>query len=172
VTDIDLGPYTIEQVRDFWDRMVERNPIEKGEQGDQYVLFRLASTHFALKADSCRGVVSFRQPSPLPVLPPHIIGVASVRGRPISVTDLSVFFGLKGPTRGGHMLIVQAQGEETAIRVDWVESVVELDISLAEPPEAKWHGLRTGLVLGAMDYKGLPLIVLDPARCIKAVESE
>lgn len=169
---VDLGPYTIEQVRAFWDHMVAQNPVDTREPGEQHVLFRTIGMKFAVRADACKGVFPYRQPAPLPVMPPHIAGIASILGRPFSVTDISVFFGRKSDHAGGHMLIIRDEEEETALLVDWVESVAELDLKEMEPPLAKWKGLRTGLVLGAMSHKGEPLIVLDPARCMRAVESE
>lgn len=168
---VDLGNYTIEQVRAFWDEMAARNPPEDISKGEQHVLFRLGLATFAINASSCGGVVGYHSPSPLPVLPLHIIGVASIRGRPISVTDLGALFGMMPAPKGGHMLLVRSEGEETALKVDWVDTVVDLDVSQAEPPPVKWQGLRTGLATGCISYKGTTVIILDAARCIKAVES-
>lgn len=168
---VDLGKYSIEEVRAFWELMARRNPAEKAVVGDQHVIFRLGVGHFAIKAASCGGVVGYRQPSPLPVLPQHVIGVAAIRGRPMSVTDLGVLFGLRPAPKGGHMLLVRADGEETALKVDWVDSVVELDLANLTPPPPKWEGLRTGLVLGAVTYRGTQVIVVDAGRCIKASET-
>lgn len=171
MTSVDLGKYTIEEVRAFWDQMVRRNPYDDGAKGEQHVLFRLGHTNFAIRASSCSGVVAYRQPSPLPVLPQHILGVAAVRGRPISVTDLGVLFGMKLPQKGGHLLLLKSEGEETAIRVDWVDSVIDLDLAHAKPPPAKWQGLRTGLVGGIVYHRFEEVIVINAARCIRAAES-
>ena len=115
---IDLGRFTIEEVQNFWEQMVARNPIDEGISREQYVVFRLCDCLFALPVKACRGVFPYRAPTPLPSLPAHVVGVAAIRGRPLAVTDISVFFGLKGRPKGGHMLIVHAEGEETALAVD------------------------------------------------------
>lgn len=171
MNQIDLGRYSIEEVRAFWELMERRNPSGEAAVGDQHVIFRLGLGYFAIKAKNCSGVVGYRQPSPLPVLPQHVIGVAAIRGRPMSVTDLGVLFGLRPAPKGGHLLLVRVENEETALKVDWVDSVIELDLSDIADPPSRWEGLRTGLVQGAVSYKGTQLIVLDAARCIKAAES-
>lgn len=171
MSEVDLGRFTLEQVRDFWEQMVRRHPIEEASGGVQHVIFRLHDHLFALEARSCRGVFPYRPPSPLPVLPAHILGVSSIRGRPISVTDISVFFGLKPARKGGHMLIVHAGEEETALLVDWVEALVEFNPAEVSPPPQKWIGMRTGLVRGVFDHRGELLVLLDAERCIKAIEA-
>lgn len=172
MNDIDLGPYTLEQVRAFWDQMVAQNPVDDREPGEQFLVFRVIGMKMALRADACKGVFPYRAPAPLPVMPPHIAGIAAILGRPISVTDISVFFGKKGSHHASHLLVIKDDEEETALLVDWVEAVVELNLKEMEQPLSRWKGLRTGLVLGAMSYKGEPLIVLDPARCLRAMDSE
>lgn len=168
---IDLGRFTMEEVRAFWDRMVAHSPLERGPEGVQHVIFRLHRSLFALEASYCRGVFPFRPPSPLPVLPAHILGVSSIRGRPVSVTDISVFFGLKATSNAGHMLIVHSGEEETALVSDWVETLTELDVTAAQPPPSRWVGMRTGLVTGVLDYKGDMLVLLNAERCIRAAEA-
>lgn len=169
--EIDLGRFTMEEVRAFWDRMVAHSPLERGPEGVAHVIFRLHRSFFAVDARFCRGVFPYRPPSPLPVLPAHILGVSSIRGRPVSVTDISVFFGLKASMNAGHMMIVHSGEEETALVADWVVALTELDLSRAEQPPSRWVGMRTGLVTGVLDYKGDMLILLNAERCIKATET-
>lgn len=171
MSEIDYGRFTPEEVSAFWDRMVAENPIDDdSDELDQFVVFRLGKAWFAVESRYCRGVEPFRPPSPLPVLPAHIMGVAAVRGRPVSVTDIGIFFGQKPAERSGHLLIINAGGEETALKADWVDAVTPLDISEMVNPPSRWQGLRTGLVRGAVERKNTLVLVLDAERCIKAPE--
>lgn len=174
LTKVDLGKYTEREVRAFWDKMVKKATTTWEGDYDPYVIFHLKKTLFAIKATSCKGVHPFTQPSPLPVLPPHIMGISAIRGRPISVTDLGVFFGMKPTRRRGHFLLVFEEEEETALNVDWVETVKPIDIDNLEKPTAKWEGLRTGLVLGiaTSTEEKKPIIVLNAARCLRAAETK
>ncbi len=166
----DYGRFTEEEVKEFWARMVAESDSLAERDGDLYVIFRMGQAWFAIRADTCRGVVEFTTPSPLPVLPGHILGVASIRGRPISVTDLGAFFGMKTSDRGGHLLIVQDGGEETAIKVGWVDAVARLDDDTLTPVPAKWRGLRSGLVLGLVSIDGREAILINTARCLRPDE--
>lgn len=171
MSEVDLGRYTMEEVRAYWDRMVQLNPVPQGNEGEPHVTFRLGKAWFAILASVCKAVEVFKVPSPLPVLPPHIMGVSAIRGRPVSVTDLGIFFGQKPAERGGHLLLIGAEGEETALKADWVDTVIPIDLTKAEQPPSKWRSLRTGLVKGAVYERNTLYLVLDPARCIKAQDN-
>lgn len=170
MTEIDLGRYTIEEVRAFWDKMVEHNPPEEEDPGPPYIFFRIGRQWFAIGIEACKMVESYRKSSPLPVQPPHILGIASLRGRPVTVTDLGFFFGIKNETKNGHLLVVRTGNDETALKVDWVSRVAYIRPSETEEPPREPKSLRVGLVTGAARKQDSLVLILDASRCIKAFE--
>jgi chemotaxis signal transduction protein len=159
-----------EELRRFWDAMVERYERENRlEQGHPHVIFRVGASRFALDAAACRGVTPYRTPTPLPSLPRHLIGVVAVRGRPISVTDLRVLLGVTGERaeRRGHILLLAKGALETALKVDWAEGVRPIDPGdVREADTTLVRGARSGLVTGTLLMRGQPVHLLDVERCL------
>ena len=171
MNEVDLGHYTLEEVRRFWDHMVARNPLPPSDPGALHVFFRIGQQWFALDSSVCKGVEPYRKPSPLPVMPQHIMGVAAVRGRPVAVTNLGIFFGIRNVEEGGHLLIIGSDGEETALKTDWVDRVGHIREWETEAVPEKFRGMRTGLASRITYKKNSMVLILDPGRCMKAAES-
>lgn len=163
--------YTDEQLTAAWEEMARRDGEQSAVVGEPHAVFRVGRTRFALPAKACRGVVSFRMPTPLPSLPRYILGVVAIRGRPMSVTDLRSLLGLEGESveNRGHLLLIRVDDGETALKVDWVENILPVDVTKCGPVPPEWKGNRKGLVTGALIEEGvMSLVVLDPQRCLKA----
>ena len=64
----------------------------------EIVEFRLASETYGLEAAFVREVYPLKDFTPLPSVPPFVLGILNVRGQILSVIDLKKFFGL--PEKG------------------------------------------------------------------------
>lgn len=157
-------------VRDeYWNRLASQ--VEETETpGVPHVLFRLAGETFAVEASLCKGVVRRSRVARLPGMPPHLLGVAGIRGEVLSVTDPVVFLGLAGQ-RGegrGYFLVVGAEALKTALWVDWVDDVVVVDEARFLRGESPWPGAPEGVVLGQWQGRDPCVHVLDGRRMLEA----
>lgn len=169
MTEIDLGRYTLEEVKAYWAQMEERNPPAE-DPGPPYIFFRIGQQWFAIPIEACKWIEPYRKSTPLPVQPPHILGITSLKGRPVTVTDLGFFFGIKSEAGKGHLIMVKAGNDETALKVDWVARVAYIRQSEVEQEPQELKSLRVGLVTGAARKMNSLILILDAQRCIKAVE--
>ncbi len=169
---VDMGKYSKSKVREYWKQMVRRTEMHWNTAGELYAIFRIGTVRFALKASYVHAVVLFREPSPLPMLPKHLMGVTSIRGRPVSVTNLSYLTGIEEEPRdkNGYLVLLGDGEEKTALKVDWVFDVALLDPSKSVAPPEKWKGVRNGIVTGMIDEPGAPaVLLLDAVKCIRSV---
>lgn len=158
----------------YWREMEERAAPLLNLKGELHVIFRLGDALFAFEAVAGRGVFPWREPSPLPVLPRHILGAVVLRGRPVSVTRLDVLAGerIDSEVRPRHLLVVRWGEYETALAVDAVLSVERIDREGMVPAGHRWDGARRGLILGRVDRGGPPVYLLDPKRCLMEDDPE
>jgi purine-binding chemotaxis protein CheW len=101
---------------------------------EPYIRFTLGALILAVPMAASLEIGRFQGATPLPNLPPWVLGVANIRGEIVSVVDLKAFLGLSpvpadpaGPG-GGRMLILVRNQEMTAgLTVDRVAGMFHLD---------------------------------------------
>ncbi|MBI2884623.1 MAG: chemotaxis protein CheW, partial [Candidatus Omnitrophica bacterium] len=67
-------------------------PVE--EPTESLITLRLGTEWYGLPIAKARTVVRVGHVTPLPSVPPHVIGIVNLRGEVLSVTDLRRLFGL------------------------------------------------------------------------------
>jgi purine-binding chemotaxis protein CheW len=83
-------------------------------------LFTLGGETFAIDVRQAREVVGFEETTPVPLAPPHVIGVANLRGEVVTIVDARHLLGL-GPRRGSRglrALVVEGDGASVALVID------------------------------------------------------
>ncbi len=150
----------------FWKEMEERAAKRQDPKGEPHIIFRVDNKKFAIDASVLRGVIPWREPSILPFLPRHIKGVAFMRGRIISVTDLYALLGIERQKKPSFFVIVYKGEKETAIEVDQVDSVSPLETHDIPFMSDRYSGARIGLIKGQIDTNRGQILVLDHERCL------
>ena len=96
---------------------------------DQFVIFDLEKTSFALPLSSARETGRRPDITPLPNLPGWVLGISNIRGEIISFISLKAFLGI--PSTSTKMersfLIVHNQEVKVGIVVDKVAGILSLD---------------------------------------------
>jgi purine-binding chemotaxis protein CheW len=95
----------------------------------EIVEFTLGPEHYAFPSSVVREVFHLTEITPLPSLPPFVLGVTNVRGRILSVVDLRrlLEFGEMGLTNLNRAIILSSSGMEIAVLADEVLGVYESD---------------------------------------------
>jgi purine-binding chemotaxis protein CheW len=84
----------------------------------------IAGERVAIDAAVIEAVVDLWQVVPVPLAADHVIGVAAVRSRVLTVVDAAAAVGLRAKATGNRAIVVDTGGHRYALRVDAVAEVV------------------------------------------------
>ena len=101
------------------------------EQLRQLLSFDLSGSPYALPVERVREIVRLRTVTPVPRVPPHVLGVISLRGEIVQVIDLRVRLGLAAERPGPRARILVVHGEDDRIGGLLVDAVTEV-LSVSE----------------------------------------
>lgn len=79
-------------------------------------------------------VVKVKDITPLPISPPFIVGITSLRGVVVPVVDLSIRLGFKGKSMGNKMVVLNSRNKIFSILVDEILFVTRFSQNSLEPP--------------------------------------
>ncbi|MDX8550102.1 chemotaxis protein CheW [Methanospirillum sp. J.3.6.1-F.2.7.3] len=98
---------------------------EKTGEGLDVLTFWLNGERYCVSMKYVREVTLLRALTTLPGTPDFILGIISIRGRVVSVTDLRVFFNLprKGLSDYNKIIVLSGEGMEFAVLADQVDGV-------------------------------------------------
>lgn len=141
-------------------------PVKAGP--GKYVLFRLGAESYGIAVLKVREIIRMHEITPVPQVPPHILGVMNLRGRVIPILDLRLKFGLSDSTIHERTctIVVQAGPSEggrslTGLVVDAIEEVATVSAADIEPPPHFGGSLRTDHILGMAKVRGAVKTLLD-----------
>lgn len=165
----DLDRWLEDLRSEYWGRL-SRIEDSNEASGIAHVVFGIARTGFAVDARLCKGVVRKPQVTRLPRVPPHILGIAGIRGQVVSVTDPAVLLGVPGPREPGtgFLLMISCAETRAALWVDRVSDVVSLREEELLPVETPWPGSPPGVVMAQRAGTEPRLLVLDGRRYLEA----
>jgi len=125
-----------------WEDLARRAAASPGEQDAPELLrellaFWLTDAPYAIPVERVREIVRLRPITPMPHVPPEVLGVIALRGEIVEVVDLRMRLGLTATNPDRHSRIIVLHGDDnrvTGILVDRVREVLRVDeeeISLA-----------------------------------------
>lgn len=91
---------------------------------DLVLIATIAGERVAIDAAMIEAVVDLWQVVPVPLAAEHVIGVAAVRSRVLTVIDAAAAVGLRAKATGNRAIIIDAGGHCYALRVDAIADVV------------------------------------------------
>jgi chemotaxis signal transduction protein len=130
-------------------------------------VFALAGQPFAIDVTQVREVAIFEEWTMVPLAPPHLVGVANLRGDVVPIADARAVLAARRGARKLSTLVVEAEGFEVALVIDGEVSleafggIVTLDESSPQP-HARW-------ALGFLPDGERLVPLLDPGRLLRAL---
>ncbi len=108
-------------------RETAQQPDAKDGQTTCIIGFRLAYENYGIDASFVREVLSLRAFTPLPGLPPFILGITNIRGQIRSIVDLKILFDLsqKGLPDNNKLLLIHNREMEFGILADEITGTSE-----------------------------------------------
>jgi purine-binding chemotaxis protein CheW len=112
----------------------------------QVVVCALAGEEYALPVEGVQEIIRYTQPRTVPSAPLGVRGVINLRGRIITVCDLTQRLGLAvAPGAESKIVVVEAGGEMMGLVVDDVSEVKTLSTDEIEPPLRAGDGSISGV---------------------------
>lgn len=141
-------------------------PAAREDETVEVLVFFLASERYAIETRHVREVCPLRGLTPLPGLPPFVLGLTNHRGQILSVMDLKRFFDLPstGLTDLNRLLILRSGPMEFGVLADAILEVRTLGRSEIQPVPSGLGELRGDYLVGMTADR---TIVLDGAKLIE-----
>jgi purine-binding chemotaxis protein CheW len=133
----------------------------------EIVEFTLGPEHYAFPSSAVREVFNLTEITPLPSLPPFVLGVTNVRGHIISVIDIRRFleFGDQGLSNLNRAIILAGEGMELAVLADRVVGVYASDSNRWQLTMPTLVGKREAFLGGVTRER---VVVLDAEKLLKS----
>ncbi|MGA8211065.1 MAG: chemotaxis protein CheW [Nocardioidaceae bacterium] len=134
------------------------------------VTFRLEDRWYALDVSAVQEVLRGLPLTRVPLAPPAVAGLINLRGQVVTAVDLRRRLGL-GPRGEDHeqmLVVLRRAGDQVALLVDGIGSVVPAEPDRFEPPPGTAAAADRGLVLGVYQQPDHLLLLLDVDRAVAA----
>jgi purine-binding chemotaxis protein CheW len=131
----------------------------------EIVEFRLASETYGLETRFVREIQPLKDLTPLPGVPPFVLGLANVRGQILSILDLKIFLNLpaKGLGELNKMIIVRNDRLEFGILADVILGTRTVPLDAVHAPPSTVTGIGAKYLRGVT---GEGLIILDADKIL------
>jgi purine-binding chemotaxis protein CheW len=127
--------------------------------------FHLGGMTLALPAEDVREVIRHDVPTPVPLAPPGVTGLISLRGEIATVVDVARRLGREPlPPSAGIGLILRRERATLCLRADRAGDVVLAEEGSFEPSPETLRGEARELVLGTYKIRNDLVLLLDATR--------
>ena len=127
--------------------------------------FRLASETYGIESSFVREVYPLKDFTPLPGVPPFVLGIVNVHGQILSVVDLKKFFNLpdKGLGELNKMIILRNKRMEFGILADAILGTMSVPLDAIQAPPATVTGIGAEYLKGVTKEQ---VIALDAEKIL------
>ena len=152
------------------------NPQAVTDTTQQYLTFTLGEEAFAVGTRNVREIIEYGRLTPVPLMPPSILGVINLRGGVVPIMDLRQRFG-QGATQVSRrscivILEVQRDGIDQVIGivVEAVNAVLEISPQDIEPPPSFGSHIPTDFLIGMGKLDTGLVVLIDIGRVLSLDE--
>jgi purine-binding chemotaxis protein CheW len=138
---------------------------EDREEGMEIVEFLLARERYGIEASYVREVYPLNDLTPVPCVPPFVLGIINVRGQIISVIDIKKFFDLpeKGLGDLNKVIIIESDAMEFGILADEIVGMGKLRQEELQASLPTLTGIREEYLKGIATDR---TVILDAAKLL------
>ena len=129
---------------------------------ESMIVFRIENEHIGIDIMNVREVVEVDDPVQVPMAPNYILGLVNIRGNVIPVVSLRKRLGLGGVESGKTLLITEAKGRITGLKVDELFGTKKVDASrLSTREELRSTKKEKNFFMGIYEDEKKPIHILD-----------
>lgn len=126
----------------------------------------------AMPAPAVHSIIEIDSVKPVPLAPPHMVGITAMRSRTLSVIDCRLALGFgSGLEKGEQAIVVERGGHAYALLVDCADDVADQLSDPAAPPGALgpgWDHIGRGMVETSLG----PALLVDIDCLVAGVAAE
>jgi purine-binding chemotaxis protein CheW len=117
---------------------IRRRPTALDEERVAWIAeFPIADERYAVRLDSLRGALPLRAVRPVPLSPPHVIGVLRFQGQLVTALSLASLLGVRGWRQDPSILCVVDVGDGAAVAFDCESIPIPRALSAAALDQAR-----------------------------------
>lgn len=143
-------------------RQRTKEVVDVEEERVKVVIFICGENLYAFHGADIREILPACDISWVPGLPDYLPGLINIRGDIESVVDISHFLGEEKSDQDNCLIAMAVQGDfHSGIMIESIEDVVDIPLGMIHPPLATLNGTARDLVVGAIEYGGETISLLD-----------
>ena len=136
----------------------------------EFVVFELGGERFGIELRQVREVAVLPAVTPVPSMPPWLLGVANLRGEVVPVVSLARAIGAQAAD-GDKMIVVDVASRPVGVVVAGVPRIERVDPSAIEPaPELVAARLKRDFIRGVVNESDGIVILLDLSAIVRLEE--
>jgi purine-binding chemotaxis protein CheW len=153
------------RLRERTRRWAEEAQQELVEEWLEVLTFSISGERYAIESRHVAEVLPLGQYTPLPGVPPFVLGIVNVRGHIVSLLDLRVLFDLPigGLSDKNFMAILRGREMEFGLLIDRVQGIDRIRRDGLQKQVANLAGVRAAYLLGVTSEQ---CTVLDGTRLL------
>lgn len=125
----------------------------------------IAGQRVAIEAAKIESVVDLWQVVPVPLSPEHVVGIAAVRSRVMTVVDVAAAVRLRAKATGNRAIVIESADHHYALRVDAIHDVAAT-IGIVQPLDAAIGANWLGIAAGTVDTEFGFALLVDPENLV------
>ncbi len=139
---------------------------------DQVVSFRVGKEHFGVHIHTVQEIVRVPEITAVPEMPSFVDGVINLRGRIVSIIDLSKRLKIEGATRAkaSRILIVEVENKIVGLLVDAVNAILRIPPEAIEPAPDIVTSVGAEYILGVGKLPDKLIILLSLKNILRPDE--
>ncbi|WP_439858596.1 chemotaxis protein CheW [Pseudomonas sp. MBLB4136] len=143
----------------------ENGRQEQVEEWLEVLTFSISGEQYAIESEHVAEVLPLAQYTPLPGVPPFVLGIVNVRGHIVSLLDLRVLFDLPigGLSDKNFMAVLRSREMEFGLLIDRVQGIARIRRDGLQKSLANLAGVRAAYLLGVTAEQ---CTVLDGTRLL------
>lgn len=112
--------------------------------------FGLGNETYAFELSQVREVLVLVELTPLPRVPPHVLGITQIHGQILAVVDLRKIFGLpeRGLQNSWQLIVLQSATMEFAVVAERITGVRHLPVAELQPSLPSLNDARASYIKG------------------------
>lgn len=149
----------MKEVRDAPIEMREEAPVR------HLMTFTLGNGTYAFDLAYMKKIRWAKDITPVPGLPPYILGITNTRGEIISVVDLKTLLGIQSETPSrASIMVAGMKGVDVGLLVDSVDDLIDLPLKSIDPPMITFEKEYTDFIDGEARLNDRLVVILNYER--------
>jgi purine-binding chemotaxis protein CheW len=143
-------------------------------EGRELIAFRIGDQEFTVNVMSVREIRGWSPATPMPHMPPYVLGVINLRGAVLPIVDLAARLGMKAaePTARHVIIVVQVYDRMVGLLVDAVSDILTVSDELIQSTPEIASDMERSFARGILAIEGRMICLIELESIFPQHESE